>query len=187
MKLEEKLISLSEYGIGFRTYKNNFVISITFREGWSIIKPSDEMIKFMRDTEKHNTYYYATEVSSDLVHLEGIFNSIDETISYNKEIEEKTALLKEKIDELSKLFIDTPISDLKKLEFVIPQPKKTTTKRKKTTKSDKKTKTEEAKTKTEENKPEVQKIEEKIEESEIDKKIKLSMEKVNNKQRRNSI
>ena len=98
MKLEEKLISLSEYGIGFRTYKNNFIITITYRDGWSIIKPSDEKIKFIKDNNKSNTYYYATEVDVDMTHLEGIFATIDETIKYNKELEEKMILLKKKID-----------------------------------------------------------------------------------------
>ena len=174
MKLEEKLISLSEYGISFRTYKNNFIITITYNDGWSVIKPSDEKIKFLKDKDHANMYYYATEVSSDMSHLEGIFNTIDETISYNKEIEEKTLLLKSKIDELSKLFVDTPISDLKRLEFVIPQPKKTSSNRKKKETAIKS----EEKQKVVKNKDEKQEIE--TVENEIDKKIKMSIERVNN-------
>ncbi len=174
MKLEEKLISLSEYGIEFKTYKNNFIIAITYHDGWSIIKPSDEKIKFIRDNKKPNTYYYATEVSADRTHLEGIFATIDETINYNKELEEKMILLKEKIDELSKLFVDKPISELRRLEFKIPQQKKSTsTKKKKEETIRKEEKEEETSIK------EIERID-----SEIDKKIKLSVEKVKNKNKK---
>lgn len=181
MKLEEKLISLSEYGISFRTYKNNFIITITYSDGWSVIKPSDEKIKFLKDKDNANTYYYATEVNSDMTHLEGIFNTIDETISYNKEIEEKTLLLKSKIDELSKLFVDTPIADLKRLEFVIPPQKKASTTRKKKETDEKK---EEKPKQTRKKKETPEKVtEETNTESEFDKKIKMSIERVNkNKQ-----
>ena len=168
MKLEEKLISLSEYGIEFKTYKNNFIITITYHDGWSIIKPSDEKIKFIRDNNNPNTYYYATEVSADRTHLEGIFATIDETIKYNKELEEKMILLKEKIDELSKLFVDKPISELRRLEFKIPPQKKSTS-----TKKKKEEKEEETAIK------EIESID-----SEIDKKIKLSVEKVKNKNKK---
>ena len=173
MRLEEKLISLSEYGVNFRTYKDNFIVSITFKDGWSIIKPSDEKIKFLKDNEKSNTYYYATEVSKDTTHLEGIFETIDETINHNKEVEEKVVLLKEKIDELSKLFVDTPISELKRLEFKIPPQKKTG-------QSSKKKK--ETQVRSKEKKELEVKNEETSVENDIDKKIKISMEKVNNKQ-----
>ena len=172
MKLEEKLIELSEYGISFRTYKNNFIITLTYNDGWTVIKPSDEQIKFMKDKEKVNTYYYATEVSNDMTHLEAIFNTIGETISYNKEIEAKTALLKEKIDELSKLFVDTPITDLQRLEFVIPPQKKNAsakkTAQKKSTPAKKKQETQE------------KKEEPVVTDSDLDKKIKASVERVNN-------
>ena len=171
MKLEEKIASLSEYGLGFRTYEGNYIFYITYKEGWAVIQPSDEEIKFMKDDKNPNTYYYVTKIG-DMTRFQGIFDTIDETIMYNKEIEDKNVLFKEKTEELFQLFIDTPIEKLRTLEFTFPLQKKTT-----------KRQTKPKATKKEEEKKEEPKIEKKEEDdlNEIDKKIELAMEKVNKK------
>ncbi len=178
MKLEEKIASLSEYGLGFRTYENNYIIYITYKDDWAVIQPSDEEIKFMRDDKNPNTYYYVTKIG-DVSKFQGIFDTIDETIIYNKEIEEKNTLFKEKTEELFQLFIDKPISELKKLQFTFP-PQKKNGKKQNRIKSAKKT---------EEKQTERKQVEEKNEEddlNEIDNKIMVAIEKVN-KQKDNMV
>lgn len=178
MKLEEKIASLSEYGLGFRTYENNYIIYITYKDDWAVIQPSDEEIKFMRDDKNPNTYYYVTKIG-DVSKFQGIFDTIDETIIYNKEIEEKNTLFKEKTEELFQLFIDKPLSELKMLQFTFP-PQKKNGKKQNRTKSAKKT---------EEKQTESKQVEEKNEEddlNEIDNKIMVAIEKVN-KQKDNMV
>ena len=172
MKLEEKIASLSEYGLGFRTYEGNYIFFITYKEGWAVIQPSDEEIKFMRDDKNPNTYYYVTKIG-DMARFQGIFDTIDETIMYNKEIEDKNVLFKE---ELFQLFIDKPIDKLRTLEFFFPPQKKTNKKASKPKLTKKVEEKEEG--------PKTEKTDE-DDLNEIDKKIELAMEKVN-KQKNNA-
>lgn len=165
MKLEEKIASLSEYGLGFRTYKNNYIFFITYKDGWAVIQPSDEEIKFMKDDKNPNTYYYVTEMG-DINKFQSIFETIDETILYNKEIEDKNALFKEKTEELFQLFIDKPITQLRKLQFSFPPQKKTNKKQSKA----KSVKKEEVKKEDKKNEDDL---------NEIDNKIMVAIEKVN--------
>ena len=118
MNLQDKLVSLSDYNIGFRTYENNFIITIVYKDDWAIIEPSDKDVKFFKDENKQNTYYYITQIGGKKDGLQNIFNTIDETIMYNKELEEKVELLKEKINQLYDLFNAKSIDELKTLEFV---------------------------------------------------------------------
>lgn len=172
MKLEEKIASLSEYGLGFRTYENNYIIFITYKEDWAVIQPSDEDIKFMKDDKNPNTYYYVTKIG-DMSKFQGIFDTIDETIMYNKEIEDKNTLFKQKTEELFQLFLDKPISELRTLEFTFPRQKKTSKKQKTTKKKEENIKQEEE-IKVDEKKEEPDELEE------IDNKIMIAIEKVNN-------
>lgn len=121
MKLQERLIELAEYGIGFNMYDGSYLVNITYKDGWSVIKPSDDTITFMSDKEKANTYYYSAPITTD---MENVFTAIYETISYNKEMEQKLVLFKERIEELQEIFASEPLSRLKALSFVIPAEKK---------------------------------------------------------------
>ena len=135
MRLQDRLIELAEYGIGFNMHDGNFLVNITYKDGWSVIKPSDESISFMHDSKRTNTYYYSAPITTDIAH---IFEAIDETITYNKEMEEKVQLFKERVEELQELFAKLPLSMVRKLTFTVPedseeikkQPKKKTTRKK---------------------------------------------------------
>lgn len=173
MNLQDKLISLSDYSIGFRTYENNFVISIVYKDDWAIIEPSDNEVKFFKDENKPNTYYYIAKIDKK-DGLNNIFSTIDETIMYNKELEEKVELLKEKINELYEFFNTKSIDELKTLEFVV--------KKGKTNRQKKKPKEE---TKKETVKQDVESEERsEMEVQSLDDKIMQSMRKVNNNQRK---
>lgn len=121
---DKMFISLSEYNIGLQTYEGNFVVSLRYPDGWSVIEPSDKNIRFMRDADKKGVYYYVVPTSDGEDGLSGVFKVINETVLYNKELQEKVELLNEKINELHDIFVNNPISELRKLEFVIKGKKK---------------------------------------------------------------
>ena len=121
---DKMFISLSEYNIGLQTYEGNFVVSLKYPDGWSVIEPSEKNIRFMRDGEKPGVYYYVVPTSDGEDGLNGVFGVINETVLYNKELQEKVELLNAKINELHDIFVNNPISELRKLEFVIKGKKK---------------------------------------------------------------
>lgn len=134
---DKMFIALSEYNIGLQTYEGNFVVSLRYPDGWAVIEPSDESIKFMRDGEQTGVYYYIVPTSDGENGLNGIFSVVKETVMYNKELQEKVELLNSKIKELQDIFVNNSISKLRTLEFVFkPQRKKTGKTQKAKTKSE---------------------------------------------------
>ena len=53
---DKMFISLSEYNIGLQTYEGNFIVSLKYPDGWAVIEPSSDNIKFMRDAETQGIY-----------------------------------------------------------------------------------------------------------------------------------
>ena len=121
---DKKFVSLSEYNIGLQTYQGNFVISLKYPDNWAVIEPTDKSIQFMRDEETVGVYYYVVSVEGGEEKLNGVFDAIDETIMYNKELQEKVELLNQKITELRDLFVEYPIDKLRNLEFTFKKQKK---------------------------------------------------------------
>lgn len=126
---DKMFISLSEYNIGLQTYEGNFIVSLKYPDGWAVIEPSSDDIKFMRDAETQGIYYYIVPTADGENGLNGVFSVINETVMYNKELQEKVDLLNKKIAELSDIFVNNPMSKLRKLEFVFKPQKKNSAKK----------------------------------------------------------
>lgn len=131
MDLQDKIISLAGYGIGFNVYDGNFLVNITYNKNWAVIKPEDKNVKFMRDKDNTDVYYYSVPVDKK-DSLQNAFDTIEETIRYNKELEAKVALFKLKLVDLQQVFAEKSLEELQSMEFSFK--KKTKTSVKKTTK-----------------------------------------------------
>lgn len=118
--LQEKLVSLSEYGTQFEVAKGMFVIRLKYPTDWSVIQPSDDVVKMYKDEAEVGVYYYTMSIASELSLL---FEAIDETIGYNKEMEEKVELFKEMLEKLRGIFAEESIETLKTLEFKMKKKK----------------------------------------------------------------
>lgn len=113
MTLNEHLVNLSKYSINFTTVEDYIIISLLFPSKWTINKPLNKNVRFEKIEER---YYYAISISNN---VDEVFDVIYDTIKYNKEVEEKTKLFKEKIEELKNIFANENIEVLKKIEFKI--------------------------------------------------------------------
>ena len=127
MDLQEKLIELSEYGVSFNVASGNFVIKIKYNSNWTIIQPDGNEIAFYRDENDDSVYYYVASVTTS---IDKIFFAIDETIEYNRELELKVELFKEKMSELQEIFAQEPLDVLRTLEFKLKKKKEKTKKEK---------------------------------------------------------
>ena len=121
MDLQEKLIELSEYNVNFNVANGNFVIKVKYNDEWSIIKPDNNDIAFYRDENDDSIYYYIAPIT---ISLDKLFLAIDETIEYNRELELKVELFRNKMAELQEIFAQESLDVLNTLEFKVKKKKK---------------------------------------------------------------
>lgn len=118
--LQQKLVSLSEYNVSFEVANGKFVIRLSYPENWTVISPMNEGVELFKDEKVDNVFYYVSSMTTD---MNALFAAVDDTISYNKELEEKTELLKKMVEELQEIFVKEPISVLKTLKFEMKKAK----------------------------------------------------------------
>lgn len=128
MNLQKKLIQLSEYKCSFKYVDSYFLVSVTYPESWSIIPSEDRSIEV---AEENGVTFYAAPIETD---IEIAFTLIDDTISYNLDVEKKMNLLKYNINKLQELFGEKDLDELETIEFVFKTPKDKTVQPKKVTK-----------------------------------------------------
>lgn len=134
MNLQKKLIQLSEYKCSFKYVESYFLVSMVYPENWSIIPCEDKSIDV---AEEDGVTYYAALIETD---INKAFELIDDTISYNLDVEKKMNLLKFNINKLQEMFATMDLEELETLEFVTMTPKVRKNTEKKSTKAKKVTK-----------------------------------------------
>ena len=118
--LEDKLKALAEYEVDFKFQKDWFVIGVTYKPQWMVVEPDNPRIEYL---ETEGRYYYGAPVDS--IKVDEIFDCINETIKYNKDIERKMDLFNTKVEELQGLFANETFEDLMTLEFKFKRKKQT--------------------------------------------------------------
>jgi len=134
MNLQKKLIQLSEYKCSFKYVESYFLVSMVYPENWSIIPCEDKSIDV---AEEDGVIFYAAPIETD---INKAFELIDDTISYNLDVEKKMNLLKFNINKLQEMFATMDLEELETLEFVTTTPKVRKNTEKKSTKAKKVTK-----------------------------------------------
>lgn len=119
MNLQDILMKLSAYSVGCRIINGNFMINITYDEGWKVIPPENEKIEF---EQRGNITYYAASINE--VSFDDVFESIKETIDYNIDLQRKVTLYKAKVDELQEIFANESLDKLRTITFIFDEKKK---------------------------------------------------------------
>lgn len=119
MNIKDNILRLSKYNVGFRVTNGVYVVNVDYDEGWYIKPINKEGIDVIGEEGK-NTFYYSTSIEND---VNEIFAIIDETISFNIELEKKKVLFNEKYKELQNIFLENDYSTLEKLVFTLPKKK----------------------------------------------------------------
>lgn len=157
MDWESRLKELSGYDVSFEIKQGYYHIALVFDEGWDILMPDNENIYV---EQRNGVYHYLGAI--DTITIDDLFTAIEQTISYNMDLQRKLILFKQKTEEMQALFSTEDYETLKKLRFTFEKEhvkktvKKTATKteekEKPAKKTTKKTKKEKGKPQTEENK-----------------------------------
>lgn len=117
---QKRMMAYVKYGISIRTTSaadgvEYYVVTINFNPKWNVVKPLDETVSCVNQTES-GAYVYFTEVNNG---IDAVFDAIDHTINYNEDVEKKITLLRQKINELQELFANETYENLQRLSFVI--------------------------------------------------------------------
>lgn len=125
MEWENLLNKLKIYDVAFEIRQGYYHVSIKFENGWDVIIPENENIYV---EERNGIHHYIAE--TDAVSVNEIFNCIEQTIEYNKDLQRKLELFRQKTIELQEIFSNETYEKLKTIEFTFPRQKKTSKKNK---------------------------------------------------------
>jgi hypothetical protein len=115
-----ELKDIFEYLVSVRKLKNYLTVDIEFPNHWKIPKKyvqEDKIIENQKVNENKRFFSFVSEFNEDV--LNKTVENIKNIIAYNKEIEMKESLLKQKIDELKKIFEKENLESLQLLKFDI--------------------------------------------------------------------
>lgn len=128
--MQKRIEKINQYFNDFKVCDGLVFISVDFPKKWQI--PSNELLEEMFKTKYVNKndgtgYYFFSPIENGIYN---VFDTVDFTIEFNLNLEEKTKLLQEKTEELKKLFVELPIETLKTIEFKYSEKKPKNTKKK---------------------------------------------------------
>jgi hypothetical protein len=119
-----ELKDIFQYLVSVRKLKNYLSVDIEFPTNWKIPKRFVEEDKIMENERVNDNKRFFSFVSEfDELTLDRTINNIKKIVSYNKEIELKEKLLKQKIDELKKIFENKNLENLQNLKFELLEEK----------------------------------------------------------------
>jgi cysteinyl-tRNA synthetase len=120
----KELKDIFNYLVTVRVLKSYLSIDVEFPIGWKIPKKFVQEDKIMENEKMNKDKRFFSFVSEfDEEALNTTLKSIKSIISYNKEIELKEKLLKQKIDELKKIFESEHLDSLQNLKFELLEEK----------------------------------------------------------------
>lgn len=113
--MKKQIEGIREYFKGLTVSPNNIVLMVKFPDGW-ILGLSDGLLKDFKCEVRsmQDGVYFIDQFENG---YEEIFKCANTIISVNKEMEAKSALLKQKAKELSELFLNSSLEDLQNLKF----------------------------------------------------------------------
>jgi len=110
--------------VSVRKLRTYLAIDIEFPDTWKIPKKyviEDKIIENEKLKDGYRFFSFVCEFDDKL--MNETINNIKNIISYNREIEMKEKLLKQKIDELKKIFEKQNFDNLQSLKFDITEEK----------------------------------------------------------------
>ena len=130
--MQDRITKIKDYFRGLEICEGIVIVKIDYPGKWVIPSAQllDELFKVkVVENKKEVGYFYCCEMINGVT---PVFDAIDFTIDFNRNLEEKSELLKEKVNELKTLFAEKPIEVLRTIEFKYYEKKAKTKKSKKT-------------------------------------------------------
>lgn len=112
--MQERIKKIEPCFKGLEYIGDYILVKTVYKKNWNVLPSDNELVKVSIDDDDKTLFYYYSNKNTD---YNNIFDLIEKTIKFNMESENKVSLLKEKIEELRKLFLEYDIDTLKKLKF----------------------------------------------------------------------
>lgn len=117
MDINERINNIGKYFSAFNVQDGIVFLATSFPDKWTLFDPSMISEEFnVQIKQSEGKTYFLCDISDG---LEPIFNAADFIIEQNRVLEEKTTLLKEKVEELRSMFEQESLDRLKRLKFVL--------------------------------------------------------------------
>lgn len=133
--MQKRIENVKEYFVAFNIAENTAYAQLRFPSKWDV--PSNEILEENFNTrsaiEGDGSVYFFSDMSNGIMN---VFDAVDFTIEYNKDLEEKSELFREKIEELKQIFATKTLEELRNLTISVKEV--TTLPWKKSEKGDKK-------------------------------------------------
>lgn len=133
--MQKRIENVKEYFVAFNIAENTAYAQLRFPSKWDV--PSNEILEENFNTrsaiESDGSVYFFSDMSNGIMN---VFDAVDFTIEYNKDLEEKSELFREKIEELKQIFATKTLEELRNLTISVKEV--TTLPWKKSEKGDKK-------------------------------------------------
>lgn len=119
--MQERIDKIKEYFVAFNIAEGISYIKVKFPKKWEIpnVDILKENFKVSIAEESDGDFYFFSELTNG---IDNVFDAVDFVVDFNKDLEAKTQLFTEKINELKELFSTKCLSDLQHLEIVINLP-----------------------------------------------------------------
>ena len=125
--MQNRINKIKDYFIGFNIADGIAYVKVMFPEKWSVTDTEILESNFSASVvsaEDRGIYFYS-DMNNGITNL---FDAIDFTIDFNKDMEKKSQLFVTKLEELKNLFSTLTLEELMSLEFVIMPKTKVMTK-----------------------------------------------------------
>ena len=134
--MQKRIEKISSFFKGFNITDGIAYVVVSFPKAWQI--PSGEVLSTEFKTsvaeDDNGTYFFTQYING----IELVFDAVDFVIEFNRDLEAKTNLFKEKMDELKNIFMSESLETLKTLKIEFKQATKKNTKKKNTSKKNEK-------------------------------------------------
>ena len=114
MNTVDRVLLYNEYGVKLQLANGLYIVGVKFSPSWMVIKPTNDAITCSASGDGDDYFYYSANAA---LGTDAIFDALDETIEFNKDVERKADLFQEKYKELQRIFFDEPYERLKTLTF----------------------------------------------------------------------
>ena len=116
MDVNERIRNVGKYFAVFNVHDGAVCVGVRFPEKWTLFDAQTICEEFnIQIKTKDNTTFFLCDINDG---FDPVFDAVDFIIEQNKSLEEKTTLLKQKVDELRTLFEQESLDRLKTLQFV---------------------------------------------------------------------
>lgn len=126
--MQKRIEKITTFFKGFNITDGIAYVVVSFPKTWQI--PSGEVLstefKVSVAEDEGGTYFFTQYTNG----IELVFDAVDFVIEFNRDLELKTNLFKEKMDELKRIFMSESLETLKTLKIEFKQATKKTSRKK---------------------------------------------------------